>query len=235
MTNKKIILPKIPDYFHRELINDKGLQGNIFRYSKELIYKEYKTDNFNLPQLELLTEQVSTYMAFPKVLVFEGDYSYESFKGYLSDYFEGNVIYNLNGQILIREFVKALEVFEMEVIKLSKMGIRVHDMHQENLILTPDNVIVGVDTDLFEVTSEFTIELLRSNMKELSETIISELVKLAQIESSRLNDLVNECGAYGRIKPSALLKEFINYFEQRMFRIETVSDFKNGMRLIRKK
>ena len=235
MTNKKIILPKIPDYFHRELINDKGLQGNIFRYSKELIYKEYKTDNFNLPQLELLTEQVSTYMAFPKVLVFEGDYSYEGFKGYLSDYFEGNVIYNLNGQILIRKFVKALEVFEMEVIKLSKMGIRVHDMHQENLILTPDNVIVGVDTDLFEVTSEFTIELLRSNMKELSETIISELVKLAQIESSRLNDLVNECGAYGRIKPSALLKEFINYFEQRMFRIETVSDFKNGMRLIRKK
>lgn len=235
MTNKKIILPKIPDYFHRELINDKGLQGNIFRHSKELIYKEYKTDNFNLPQLELLTEQVSTYMAFPKVLVFEGDYSYESFKGYLSDYIEGNVIYNLNGQILIREFVKALEVFEMEVIKLSKMGIRVHDMHQENLILTPDNVIVGVDTDLFEVTSEFTIELLRSNMKELSETIISELVKLAQIESSRLNDLVNECGAYGRIKPSTLLKEFINYFEQRMFRIETVSDFKNGMRLIRKK
>lgn len=235
MTDKKIILPKIPDSFHRELINDRGLQGNIFRLSKEMIYKEYKTDNFYLPQLELLTEQTSTYMAFPKTLVFEGDYSYEGFKGYLSDYIEGNVIYNLNGQIMIREFVKALEVFEKEVIKLSKMGIRIHDMHQENLILTPDNVIVGVDTDLFEVTSEFTIELLRSNMKELSETIISELVKLAQIESSRLNDLVNECGAYGRIKPSALLKEFINYFEQRMFRIETVSDFKNGMRLIRKK
>ena len=95
MTNKKIILPKIPDYFHRELINDKGLQGNIFRFNKELIYKVYKTDNFNLPQLELLTEQVSTYMAFPKVLVFEGDYSYEGFKGYLSDYIEGNVIYDI--------------------------------------------------------------------------------------------------------------------------------------------
>jgi len=54
-------------------------------------------------------------------------------------------------------------------------------------------------------------------------------------EAEKLNNLINDCGAYGRIKPSNLLREFISYFEQRMFKTETVSDFKNGVQLIKKR
>ena len=110
-----------------------------------------------------------------------------------------------------------------------------HDMHQENIILTPNNSLVAIDTDMFEVTYDYEIWVLRNNMKELGETIISELVTLAKLESEKLNNLINDCGAYGRIKPSNLLREFICYFEQRMFKTETVSDFKNGVQLIKKR
>ena len=72
-------------------------------------------------------------------------------------------------------------------------------------------------------------------IKEQYERIRSELVTLAKLESEKLNNLINDCGAYGRIKPSNLLREFISYFEQRMFKTETVSDFKNGVQLIKKR
>ena len=131
--------------------------------------------------------------------------------------------------------IYALEEFEKEVINVSRRGIVMHDMHQENIILTPNNSLVAIDTDMFEVTYDYEIWVLRNNMKELGETIISELVTLAKLESEKLNNLINDCGAYGRIRPSNLLREFISYFEQRMFKTETVSDFKNGVQLIKKR
>lgn len=235
MADNIMILPKIDHEFHKELIDNSGLQGNVYRYSDTLVYKEYKTDSFNLPQLELLTNQKSKLIAYPKILVFEKEYSKKCFRGYLSDFIEGKVIYNLDGRLLLNEFINALEEFEKEVINVSRRGIVMHDMHQENIILTPNNSLVAIDTDMFEVTYDDEIWVLRNNMKELGETIISELVTLAKLESEKLNNLINDCGAYGRIKPSNLLREFICYFEQRMFKTETVSDFKNGVQLIKKR
>ncbi len=235
MTNKKLVFSKIPDSFYKELLDDSGLQGNIYKFGESLIYKEYKNDSFYLPQLELLVGQSSDNIAFPKLLVFERYISSDGFKGYLSDYIKGNSIYNLDGEILINEFINALKCFENEVVNLSKRGIRINDMHQGNLIYTPSNMLVGVDTDMYEVTSDDTIGILRHNFRELGETIISEFDALVKLESYKLNNLVNNCCAYGRLKPSLLLEEFINYFEQRMLEINTINDFKNGVKLIRKK
>ena len=85
------------------------------------------------------------------------------------------------------------------------------------------------------ITSTAVKEVIEKIGKKLGETIISELVTLAKLESEKLNNLINDCGAYGRIKPSNLLREFISYFEQRMFKTETVSDFRNGVQLIKRR
>lgn len=236
MTDNAIVLPEIPRSFHEELLDDKGLQGRIYKYNDNMIYKEYKHSigSYSLPHLEELSKQESDLIIFPKTLVFEGSYSYDNFKGYLADYVEGNVIYKMNGEILLDGFINALEELEKEVIRISKKGIRMNDMHQENLLYTKDNRLIAIDTDLFERTYEDSIKLVRDNIKELGESIISELVTLAKLESDRLNNMVNACGAYGKIKPSYVLKEFINYFNSNVLPVETVDDFRQGIKLIKK-
>ena len=123
----------------------------------------------------------------------------------MSDFIEGKVIYNLDGRLLLNEFINALEEFEKEVINVSRRGIVMHDMHQENIILTPNNSLVAIDTDMFEVTYDYEIWVLRNNMKELGETIISELVTLAKLESEKLNNLINSIFSLLLVKPNISL------------------------------
>ena len=236
MTDKSIVLHKIPESFHKNLLDEKGIQSRIYKYGEDMIYKEYRhsIDSYSLSHLEELSKQKSDLIVFPKILVFERNYSYDNFKGYLADYVEGNVIYKMNGEILLDGFINALEELEKEVIRISEKGIRMNDMHQENLLYTKDNRLIAIDTDLFERTYEDSIKIVRDNIKELGESIISELVTLAKLESDKLNNMVNSCGAYGRIKPSYLLKEFVEYFNNNVLPVETVDDFRQGIKLIRK-
>lgn len=236
MTDKSIVLPEIPKSFYENLLDDKGFQGRIYKYSDDMIYKEYKhsISSYTLPHLEELSRQKSDLIVFPKTLVFEKKYSYDNFKGYLADYVEGNVIYKMNGEIFIDNFINALINLEKEIIRISQKGIRMTDMHQENLLYTKDNRLIAIDTDLFEKTYECSIKLVRDNIKELGESIISELITLAKLESDRLNNLINACAAYGKVKPSYVLKEFVDYFNSNVLHVETVDDFRQGIKLIKK-
>ena len=79
MADKSIVLPEIPKSFYENLLDDKGFQGRIYKYSDDMIYKEYKhsISSYTLPHLEELSRQKSDLIVFPKTLVFEKNYSYD--------------------------------------------------------------------------------------------------------------------------------------------------------------
>lgn len=235
MTKNKIIFSEIPEEYFKNLISENGMQGKIYRVDEKTIYKEYRDSIYSLIHLELLTNLKSDYFAFPETLVFERDYSERNFKGYLSKYIEGITLDELPFSTDINIFLDALEKFEKEIIKFSRSGLLMHDMHHGNLIYTPDSNLSAVDTDLYELTSDDDIYILKNNIKELGETILSCLTDFTLIESNKLNRLMDQCTLYGKTRPSWLLREYVEYFRQRMLETKTIGDFKDNVMTLKLK
>lgn len=235
MTKNKIIFSEVPEEYSRNLISENGMQGKIYRVDEKTIFKQYRDTIYSLVHLELLTDLKSDYFAFPEILVFENSYSERNFKGYLSKFIDGITLNELPVYTDMNVFLDALEKFEKEIIKLSRRGLLMHDMHHENLIYTQDLNLSAVDTDLYELTSDDDIFILKNNIKELGETVLSFMTDFSLIESSKLNRLMEQCTLFGKVRPSWLLREYIEYFQQRMMEIRTVGDFKDSIMTLKLK
>ena len=151
-------------------------------------------------------------------------------------YIEGITLDNLDEATKLREFICGLTAFEKEMLRLTTEGVIFTDLNQQNLIYTPDGLIKAVDTDLYDITSDDDFKRLYSeNLKELASTIISQFIGIRNFQNNRMNDLIRNCGAYGRIRSSHLLEGLTEEAQKETKEeIETIGEFKKTLHMLKK-
>ena len=229
------IFTQIPEgYYHRKLNN--GCSATCYLTDFGKVFKEYPEEYEFLRELEFLTYYQSQDFAFPEEFVFLLEDEKKSLRGYLMKYIEGTPIKTLEDATMLRDFVRALTEFEREMLRLTTQGLLFTDLNQENLIYTPDKRIKAVDTDLYDVTSDDDFgSMYKDNLKELAATIIAQFVGEDNFKNEQLTEYVRKCGAYGRLRSSSLLEILAEEAEKEIKApIETVGEFKQALRLLKK-
>lgn len=232
---KERIFTQIPEgYYHRRLNN--GCSATCYLTDFGKVFKEYPEEYEFLRELEFLTYYQSQDFAFPEEFVFLLEDEKKSLRGYLMKYIEGTPISTLEDATKLRDFVRALNEFEREMLNLTTQGLLLNDLNQENLIYTPDKKIKAVDTDLYDVTSDDDFSsMYKRNLKELAATIIAQFVGDDNFKNEQLTEYVRKCGAYGRLRSSSLLEILAEEAEKEIKEpVETVGEFKQALRLLKK-
>lgn len=232
---KERIFTQIPEgYYHRRLNN--GCSATCYLTDFGKVFKEYPEEYEFLRELEFLTYYQSQDFAFPEEFVFLLEDEKKSLRGYLMKYIEGTTIKTLKDATMLRDFVRALNEFEREMLNLTTQGLLLNDLNQENLIYTPDKKIKAVDTDLYDVTSDDDFSsMYKRNLKELAATIIAQFVGDDNFKNEQLTEYVRKCGAYGRLRSSSLLEILAEEAEKEIKEpVETVGEFKQALRLLKK-
>ena len=121
------------------------------------------------------------------------------------------------------------------MLRLTTEGIIFTDLNQRNLLYTKDGLIKAVDTDLYDITYDDDFRRLYSeNLKELAATIISQFIGVRSFQNSRMNDLVRNCGAYGKIRSSNLLEGLTDEAQKETKEeIETIGEFKKTLHMLK--
>lgn len=232
---KERIFTQIPEgYYHRRLNN--GCSATCYLTDFGKVFKEYPEEYEFLRELEFLTYYQSQDFAFPEEFVFLLEDEKKSLRGYLMKYIEGTPISTLEDATMLRDFVRALNEFEREMLNLTTQGLLLNDLNQENLIYTPDKKIKAVDTDLYDVTSDDDFSsMYKRNLKELAATIIAQFVGDDNFKNEQLTEYVRRCGAYGRLRSSSLLEILAEEAEKEIKEpVETVGEFKQALRILKK-
>ncbi len=220
-------------YYARRLSN--GHNGTCYLTDFGMVYKEYPCEYIYLKELEYLSHHKSDFVAFPEEFVFQNIEGKNSLRGYLMKYIDGITLEDLSEATKIREFINALNIFEKEMLRLTTEGIIFTDLNQRNLLYTKDGLIKAVDTDLYDITYDDDFRRLYSeNLKELAATIISQFIGVRSFQNSRMNDLVRNCGAYGKIRSSNLLEGLTDEAQKETKEeIETIGEFKKTLHMLK--
>lgn len=220
-------------YYARRLSN--GHNGTCYLTDFGMVYKEYPCEYIYLKELEYLSQHKSDFVAFPEEFVFQNIEGKNSLRGYLMKYIDGITLEDLSEATKIREFINALNIFEKEMLRLTTEGIIFTDLNQRNLLYTKDGLIKAVDTDLYDITYDDDFRRLYSeNLKELAATIISQFIGVRSFQNNRMNDLVRNCGAYGKIRSSNLLEGLTDEAQKETKEeIETIGEFKKTLHMLK--
>lgn len=232
---KNRIHSEIPSgYYHQKISN--GCNGVCYLTDFNMVYKEYPYEYEYLRELEYLSHHKSDFVAFPEEFIFLTKDGKSSLRGYLMKYIEGITLDNLDEATKLREFICGLTAFEKEMLRLTTEGVIFTDLNQQNLIYTPDGLIKAVDTDLYDITSDDDFKRLYSeNLKELASTIISQFIGIRSFQNNRMNELIRNCGAYGRIRSSHLLEGLTEEAQKETKEeIETIGEFKKTLHMLKK-
>lgn len=232
---KEKIFTQIPEgYYHRRLNN--GCSATCYLTDFGKVFKEYPEEYKYIIELEALAYYQSEYFAFPEEFIFLLEEERKSLRGYLMKHIEGTPIKTLEDATMIRDFTRALNEFEREMLRLTTQGLLFTDLNQENLIYTPDKKIKAVDTDLYDVTSDDDFSsMYKRNLKELAATIIAQFVGDDNFKNEQLTEYVRRCGAYGRLRSSSLLEILAEEAEKEIKEpVETVGEFRQMLRLLKK-
>ena len=232
---KDRIHSEIPQgYYSKRLSN--GNNGTCYLTDFDMVYKEYLYEYEYLKELEYLSYHKSDFVAFPEEFVFIAEKEKNSLRGYLMKYIEGVTLDQLDEATKLRDVIYALNEFEREMLRLTMEGIIFTDLNQRNLIYTPDGLIKAVDTDLYDVTSDDDFKrLYRENLKELAATIISQFVRERSYKNGYMDELIRDCGAYGKIRSSNLLEELSDEArKETKEEIETIGEFKRTLEMLKK-
>lgn len=233
---KYLVLDHIPDNFRIKKIGE-GSSAACYLTSFNMAYKEYFSDAPNYHLLEKLSDIETLKFIFPKSFVFNGDIGQKFFVGYLSNYFNGRIIYELNKNILRDKIIEELILLEDDIIKLSDKRVMLQDMNYENILINDLGEIKVIDPDYYWFSSSFTNkkEILRLNYSGCSQYLVSSILDIRddEITDRRLLSIKRGCNL-GHIKASEFIMEVANHLEKESLPNNSIDDLQMGLKLIRR-
>ena len=97
--------------------------------------------------------------------------------GYVMKYFYGRNIKDISELTSFRALLSGLKRFEKEIYEFSKLGYKLDDIHDKNLMLNQKHKILSfglIDPDSYEKLSSFDfIDLYESNISEIRKIVLN--------------------------------------------------------------
>lgn len=207
-----------------ELIGQ-GANSTVYKISEIEVYKDLTTSLDYLGDLELLKEIVHPSFVFPNKLFYDKD----KIIGYTMDYVDGNKLTEIDDSINFETFMNILNDFEKAIYELTQQNIKIDDISIDNLLLTKDNKLIAIDTDLYSYNNTYNErDLLVENLRDYNNSLFMFFIKNEYTDN--FNEEIKE--AYlslileKRIRFSQFVKKILNQVETP---INTLSDFKTEL------
>lgn len=234
-----IIIDKVPEEYMIKSLGS-GVSAECFLTSDEKVFKKYHNQNgisYLYNTLRTKDYYKSDIFIFPETYVFMEKEIPENFIGYLMKYIEGYRLSELESSILIRDLIDSVRIIEEEIRRLTFQGLMFNDLNQDNIMFRTISDPKVIDTDLYEGTyNDMFGDMFKENIRELAETIISSVIGINDLESNKMNEYINQCAYYGMMLPSLLMRELLEYVEDRLqVSISTYGEYKSGLTLLKKK
>ena len=232
------VLDSIPAEYKHKFIND-GANGDCYRMLNGDVYKEFKMHFPFERELDILSTLKSPFFAFPKKLVYVGDYRTDCLTGYTMDYVDGVTFKELDRKTRIDDLLQASRDIENEILQITKHhGILLYDLNNGNVFIRPDVSFGVIDTDYYEYApSNEAYDNAKYNMKMWNEYLLYNLMCYTNAFYSERLNLRFEIAMYtGKIKSSDMIEELLE--EIRLdtgIDSKTLEDFFEGMKLIRRR
>lgn len=234
----KIILDEIPNDFMIKSLGS-GVSAECFLTSDNKAFKKFYGSNLGSMYKHLTTKDrhKSDIFVFPKTYVFQYNDDPDNFIGYLMEYIDGQKLSELESTTLLRDIISMVSMIEKDMKRLTYEGLMFTDLNTNNIIFKKDKTPKIVDTDLYESTyDDFFGEMYRENIKELSSSIISDVIRGGFTESHDLNGYILDSLVHGSVLPSNVLEEVMLYIKSKTgIDVKTYEEYKNGLKLIKKK
>lgn len=238
---KEIIIDRIPEEFmYKRLDDGQTCSGECYQTKDGRLFKRYK---FPINYYNILKNIADYYqcnhLVLPQEFYFLQSMKEENFIGYIRALVTGQTFGNLDDNINMLKFIKALDFLEKEMIDNSRRGLLYVDMNKNNLYYTKDEEIKVIDQDLYDIVfSHPYIRPVPDSMKDLASTILSVFFTPNKFTNKRIYDNITKCGAHvgGVLRPSQLLSETSDILESTYHTtIETLGDFRKNLELAREK
>ena len=235
MQENHIIVPYLDQSYLTDYIQE-GAIGTCYRIGNNEVFKKYHAEISNYEDYRRLVGITSPSFAFPKKSIYLEKYGEEYFLGYIMDYIEGKRLSQLDGNIDIKDMFNKIDLLEKEIkLLVEQKNVIMYDLHEENLLVTPNNEIKVIDTDMFTFGYYDIIDNYKDNMRELGLTILHFFLKDYKFKSEKLQDYYYRCIFDGRVKPSYLLNEALLEMEKELKEsINTFNDLNRSIKLIKK-
>ena len=228
-----IILDEIPKSYYTQRLN-RGVSARCYVTDTGDVFKKYYQQIGYVNMIRLLSEFKSDMFVFPRDLVFLRELKDENFVGYLMRFAQGQRFDSLDENIKIRPFIKHMLELEREMLRLTEQGIIMEDLNQGNIFYDKEKGFTVVDTDLFDVTLDDSFkQMYRESIKDLAESVVSQLIGLGRYENKAIQQEVFNCAAHGNIRPSTMLERIIAITEQECPKVETLGDFDRNLTLMK--
>lgn len=228
-----IILDEIPKSYYTKRLS-RGVSARCYVTDTGDVFKKYYQKVGYVNILRLLSDFESDKFIFPRDLVFLHDTKDENFVGYLMRYAQGERFDKLDENIKMRNFLKHMLELEKEMLRLTEQGLIMIDLNQRNIFYDKEKGFLVVDTDLFEVTLDDSFrQMYRASIKDLAESVVSELIGAGGYENEQIKKEVFNCAAYGNIRPSTMLERIIDITEKECPKVETLGDFEHNLTLMK--
>lgn len=238
---KEIVIDKIPEEFmYKRLDDGKSFSGECYETKDGRLFKKYK---FPINYYQVLKNIADYYkcnhLVLPEEFYFLENMKEENFIGYIRVLVKGQTFANLDDNINLLKFIKALEFLEKEMILNSRRGLLYVDMNKNNLYYTKEGEIKVIDQDQYDlVFGHSYIRPIPDSMKDLASTIISVFFTPREFTNKQICDNITKCGAHvgGVLMPSQLLSETAEILESNYHStIVTLGDFRKKLELAREK
>lgn len=230
---KILIVDKLPETYTSAFSS--GLTAECFLMPDGHVYKRYFKHGKYSTFMKLFVGVENDTFIFPKQLIFLNEETEKNFKGVFTRYIEGSTVEDLSELTNMRDFLNALDIFEKQLLELSRRDVHITDVHSENMIYTKDKRLVAIDTDFYEFEVFYDISnTYKENIKELANYMVCPKFKLANIRDEKLRRLISRCAARGEVKPSHVLEEIkLDIERETKEEVKTLGDFNKGILLLK--
>lgn len=233
-----LVLPNVPKEYYDRYVG-KGMNGKCYITSNNDLYKEfiYRRDDYEI--IKSLAETFnSPHLAFPHTFIFLED-DIGKLVGYLRNYIDGETLDNLSLSTKMDDFIQALCEFEKDLYQNTMFGLEYRDIHAGNMIYTPNNQIIAIDTEGYDISYEETKSRIIDSLYELYYTICGEMLKVGYIQDFYVKEIINRSARIGYsdfLRTSQMLEVLISYLENKnKCKIETYGDLKSKLVLMKRR
>lgn len=232
------VLQRIPDSYRKSYVSE-GANAICYRTSNGYVYKEFINGISENNDLEMLSKIHNPYFAFPRRLIYLKEKTLAGLVGYIMDYVDGILFYEIDPKTPIEVLIKASKNIEKAILEFTrKYSILIYDLNNGNVLFQNNNEFRIVDTDLYEYSpSNGLYYNLKYNMKQWNEYMLYNFgFSFNTFYSDVLNLRFEIAMNNGKISASSLIKEVVFEIERKLnASVKTLDDYNQGIKLIRKK
>ncbi len=237
---KEFIFKSVPKILIDSTFVGEGFFSKCYKLNKyDIVYKEYKKFNYaNISSVKELIGLEYEGFIFPGNLInLESPFKKKKTIGHLMKFVNGNTLEN-SESLDIKNFLKMLKEHYQYIGALTEDKICLQDFKAKNIIITENNKIIGIDTDLYysnkEISAFYNTFAYNKMLNDLlyDEMLLPDLINY-KIEGIDINDIYKLAVRYGKINSPEFLEILLYYCEcVTGMQVETINDLKVRIRKI---